>query len=56
MDDSQLLAWTAEHRLLFADTVDALGEEHAGDPQDAPPSREPASAGGGRPAGGRRVA
>lgn len=32
MDDSQLLAWTAEHRLLFADTVDALGEEHAGDP------------------------
>lgn len=32
MDDSQLLAWTAEHRLLFADTVDALGPDHAGDP------------------------
>lgn len=32
MDDRQLLAWTTEHRLLFADTVDALGEEHAGDP------------------------
>lgn len=32
MDDRQLLAWTAEHRLLFADTVDSLGEAHAGDP------------------------
>ena len=32
MDDRQLLAWTTEHRLLFADTVDALGEAHASDP------------------------
>jgi uncharacterized protein (TIGR03083 family) len=32
MDDQQLLRWTTEHRLLLADTVDALGEAHAGDP------------------------
>lgn len=32
MDLSTLHTWTAEHRLLFADTVDTLGEEHAGDP------------------------
>ncbi len=32
MDDHQLLSWTAEHRFLFADTVEALGEARAGDP------------------------
>ena len=32
MDEEQLLTWTAAHRVLFADTVDGLGEEHAGDP------------------------
>lgn len=32
MDHQQLTDWTAEHRLLFADTVDALGEPHASDP------------------------
>lgn len=32
MDEQELLRWTAEHRRLFADTVDALGEAHAGDP------------------------
>lgn len=32
MDAADLHGWTTEHRLLFADTVDALGEEHAGDP------------------------
>ena len=32
MDDAQLTAWTVEHRRLFADTVDALGDEHADDP------------------------
>ncbi|GGK59988.1 maleylpyruvate isomerase family mycothiol-dependent enzyme [Ornithinimicrobium pekingense] len=32
MDDQQLLAWTAEHRVLVADTVDSLGEPHASDP------------------------
>lgn len=31
MDQGTLFDWTTEHRLLFADTVDALGEEHAGD-------------------------
>lgn len=31
MGDEQLLSWTTEHRMLFADTVDALGEAHAGD-------------------------
>ncbi|AXH96145.1 maleylpyruvate isomerase mycothiol-dependent enzyme family protein [Ornithinimicrobium avium] len=30
--EEQLLAWTSEHRLLFADSADALGEAHAGDP------------------------
>lgn len=30
--DETLQAWTTEHRLVFADTVAALGEEHAGDP------------------------
>lgn len=32
MDERQLLRWTAEQRRLFADTVDSLGEQHAGDP------------------------
>jgi uncharacterized protein (TIGR03083 family) len=32
VDDELLFAWTAQHRHLFADTVDELGEEHAGDP------------------------
>ncbi|QFG69213.1 maleylpyruvate isomerase family mycothiol-dependent enzyme [Ornithinimicrobium pratense] len=32
MDTRDLQTWTTEHRLLFADAVDALGEEHAGDP------------------------
>lgn len=32
MDDELLFSWTTEHRHLFADTVDELGEEHAGDP------------------------
>ncbi|WP_435198307.1 maleylpyruvate isomerase family mycothiol-dependent enzyme [Janibacter sp. GS2] len=29
--DEQLLTWTTDNRRLFADTVDALGETHAGD-------------------------
>ncbi len=32
MDEGELLRWTAEHRRLFADTADSLGEAHAGDP------------------------
>lgn len=32
MDTRDLQTWTTEHRLIFADTVDALGEDHAGDP------------------------
>lgn len=32
MDERLLLDWTAQHRRLFADTVDALGDAHAGDP------------------------
>lgn len=32
MDDETLFAWTTEHRLLLADTLDRLGEDHAGDP------------------------
>jgi len=31
MDDTQLFSRQAENRRLFADTVDALGEDHAGD-------------------------
>lgn len=29
MDDDQLFSWTTEHRVLFADTADQLGEERA---------------------------
>lgn len=32
MRDDQLFAWTTANRLLFADTLDALGEAHADDP------------------------
>lgn len=31
MDDAQLIARTAANRRLFADTLDRLGEQHAGD-------------------------
>lgn len=32
MDEQQLFAWTCDNRRLFAETVDSLGEAHAGDP------------------------
>lgn len=32
MDTKDLHTWTTEHRQIFADTVDALGEDRAGDP------------------------
>lgn len=32
MDEGQLFTWTTEHRLLLADTLDELGEDHADDP------------------------
>ena len=31
MDDTQLLARTADNRRLFADVLDSLGEDHAHD-------------------------